>query len=76
MLYFSGNLISSFLGKSLFLKSLNNFLITGLKIFLAKAANAPKAIAKIIAKAPYKNGTSLANFTVNSASEFKSFFIN
>ena len=73
--YFSGNLISSFFGSSFFLKSLNNFLIIGLKIFLAKAASAPKDIANKIASAPYKNGTSLENFTVNSAIALRSVLI-
>ena len=69
---FLGNLISLFLGSSFFLKSLSNFLIIGLKIFLAKAASAPKEIANRIANAPYKNGTSFENFTVNSAKAFRS----
>ena len=46
---------------SLFLKSLNIFLITGLKIFLANAINAPSVTAKIMANGPYKIGASLEN---------------
>ena len=61
----TGNLTSS-LG-FLFLKSDSNF--------LNQAAKIPREIAKIIAKAPYKNGNSFDNLSENSASLFISVLI-
>ena len=74
---FSGNLISSTLFVSLFLKSLNIFLLgMDSKIFLANAILVLlKKTVKIIASViPYKKGASFENLTVNSAKKHLNLF--